>query len=99
MGCTGPTRDYAVIEDVSEISTHPSSSQLQEKFRVPCAFRSTVWGVRRLTTGEIVGEMDLPPGQIVEAFSRAVEQSKVLLTSFLNLPPVEDLQFDLDSGS
>ena len=38
---------------------------------------------------EIAGEMDLPPGPIVEAFSRAAEQSKVLLTSFLKLSPVK----------
>ena len=42
--------------------------------------------------------MDLPPGPIVEAFSREVEQSKVLLTSFLELPPVKALQFALEVG-
>ena len=60
VGCTGPTSDDAGIEDVREISTHPSRSQPQEKFRVPCVFRSMGWKVRRLNSGEIAGSMDLP---------------------------------------
>ena len=42
--------------------------------------------------------MDLPPGPIVEAFSRAVEQTKVLLNYFSELTPVKDLQFALEVG-
>ena len=42
--------------------------------------------------------MDLPPEPITEAFSRATEKSKVLLTSFLKLPPVKVLQFYLSVG-
>ena len=90
MGYTGPNRYDAGIEDVREISTHPSPSKLQEKFRVPCVCRRTSWGVRRLA-----GAMDLTPGPIVEAFSRAIEQSKVLLTSLLKLPPVKALKFSV----
>ena len=37
--------------------------------------------------------MDLPPGSIMEAFSRAAEQSKAFLTYFLKLPPVKTLKF------
>ena len=42
--------------------------------------------------------MDLPPGPIVESFSRELEKSKVLLNSFLKLPPVKALQFALALG-
>ena len=45
MGCTEPTSDNEKIEDVREISTHPSPSQLQEKFKVTCVFWITGWGV------------------------------------------------------
>ena len=38
VGCTGPTSYDAGIEHIMEISTHPSPSQLQEKFRLPCVF-------------------------------------------------------------
>ena len=55
-------------------------------------------GVQRITTGKTAGAMDLPPIPIVEAFSREAEKSKVLLTSFLKLPPVKDLQFALEVG-
>ena len=93
MGCTGPTRNDAVIEDVRYIYTHPSPSQLQKRSRVPCVLRSTGWGMRRLTTEEIAGAMGLPPRPIVEAFSRAAKKSKELLTYFLMLTPVKALQF------
>ena len=62
---------------------------------MPCFSRSWVGGVGRLTSGGISGEMDLPPGPIVEASSRAVDQSKRWLTSFLKFPPVKVLQFAL----
>ena len=55
-------------------------------------------GVQRITTGKTAGAMDLPPIPFVEAFSREAEKSKVLLTSFLKLPPVKDLQFALEVG-
>ena len=42
--------------------------------------------------------MDLPPEPITEKISRAAEKSKVLLTSFLKLPPVKVLQFYLSGG-
>ena len=42
--------------------------------------------------------MDLPYGPIIEAFSRAVEESKRLLKPFLRLPPVKDLYFVLALG-
>ena len=42
--------------------------------------------------------MDLPPGTIVEAFLRSVDQSKVLFTSFLKLPLAKALQFSLAEG-
>ena len=96
--CTGKSRNYSEMEEVRYISTHPSPSQLQERFRVPCVFQRNGWGVRRLTTGEILGEIDLPPGPIMEALSRSEEQIKVLLTSFLKLPHVNTLQFELAMG-
>ena len=65
---------------------------------MPCVFRSTGWGVRRLTTEEILGAMDLPSGTILEAFSRTAEQSKALLTYFLKLTPIKYLQFSLAVG-
>ena len=98
VGCTGPTSNDSGMEEVRNISTHPSHSQLQERYRVPCVFRSTGWGVQILTIGEISGAMDLPPGPIMKTFSRVVEQSKVLFTSFLRLPPFKDLQFALEVG-
>ena len=42
---------------------------------------------------ENYGAMDLSPVPIVEAFSSVAEQSKVLLTPLLKLPPVKDLHF------
>ena len=51
VGCTVPTIYDTGMEDVREISTHPSPSQLQEKFRVPCVLRRMGWGVRRITSG------------------------------------------------
>ena len=75
IGCTGLTSNDSVMEEVRDISTDPSHSQLQDIFRVPGVFHSTCWGVSRLTIGKISGEMYLPPGPIVEAFLRAVEQS------------------------
>ena len=45
VGFKGPTRDDTGIEYVREIYTYPSPSQIQEKFRVPCVFRSSDWGV------------------------------------------------------
>ena len=51
VGCTGPTSYDAGIKDLREISTHPSPSQLKEKFRLLCVFQSTGWGVRRLNSG------------------------------------------------
>ena len=98
MGCTGPNSDVIGIEDVREISKHPSISQLQEKFRVPCVFQRTVSGLQRIITREIAGAMDLSPKPIVEVFSRLAEKSKVLLTSFLKLPSVKALQFSLALG-
>ena len=68
VGCTGPTSNDAGIEGVRDIYTHPSPSQLQKRFGLPCIFRSTGWGVQRLATGEIVGAMYLPHSSIVEAF-------------------------------
>ena len=65
---------------------------------MPCVFWSTGWGVVRITTGEIVEAMNLPPGIIAEEFSRAAVQSKVLLTSYLKLPPVKALKFSLAVG-
>ena len=54
--------------------------------------------MQRLTTGKIVGAMYLPPGLIVETFSRETEKSKVLLNYLLKLPPVKYLQFSLEVG-
>ena len=65
---------------------------------MPCIFRSTGWGVQRLTTGEITVEMDLTPGSIVETFSREAEKIKVMLTYFLRLTPFKALQFTLSVG-
>ena len=93
MGCIEPTSDDAGMEYIREIYTHPLPSQLQERLRVLCIFRSTGWGVRKITTGGIVGEMDLSPRPIVEAFSRAVDQSRALLTSLLRLPTVKAISF------
>ena len=42
--------------------------------------------------------MDLPPSPIVEEFSRKEEKSKMLLTYFLKLPHVKDLQLALEMG-
>ena len=42
--------------------------------------------------------MNLPPGPIIEAFSRAADQSKAFLTSLLKLPPVKDFRFALAVG-
>ena len=98
VGYTWPTRDDSGMEEVGDISTHPSSSQLQERFRVPCVFRITGWGVQRLATAEISGAMDIPPIPIMEALSRAADKSKVLLTSFLKLPLVKYFLFALEVG-
>ena len=68
MGCTVPTIYETVIEYVREIFTHPSPSKLQEKFKVTCIFRSTVWGVQSLTSGGNYGAMDLPTGTILKRF-------------------------------
>ena len=80
--CIGSTNVDAGIEDVREISTHPSPLQLQDRFIVQCILQSNGWGVRRITKGKIVWEMDLPPSPIVESFSRAVEKMKVLLNFY-----------------
>ena len=66
VGCAVTTSNDAGMGDVREISTHPSSSQLQDRFRRPCVSRRTGWWVRRFTTGGIVGAMDLPSGPILE---------------------------------
>ena len=42
--------------------------------------------------------MSLPPGPTMESFSRAVDQSNVLLTYLLRLTVVNDLQFSLEVG-
>ena len=54
--------------------------------------------MQSITTGEITREMDLPPGPIVEVCSRAVEKSRVFLTSFLKLPLIKDFKFSLAVG-
>ena len=95
MGCTGPSINDAGIQNIRNIFTHPLPSQLQEKFVVPFVLWSTGWGVQSLTIGEMAGAMDLPSGPIVKAFLRAADKSKVMLTSFLRLTPVKDLQFAL----
>ena len=41
VGCTGPTSDDTGMDDVRDIYTHPSPSQLKEKFIVPCFLRRT----------------------------------------------------------
>ena len=96
--CIGPTRNYLGMEEVRYISTHPSSSQPQERFRVTFVFWSTGWGIQKFTKGEIVGATDLPFGPITETFSRATDKSNMLLTSFLKLPPVKALIFLLAVG-
>ena len=50
--CTGKSRNYSGMEEVRDIPTHPSPSQLQERFRVPCVFRSTGWGYEDLPQGK-----------------------------------------------
>ena len=86
------------MEVVREISTQTPPLQLQEIFIVPCLFYSTGWGVRSISTGGVVGAMDFPPVQIIEAFSKAADQSKVWMTYFLKLPPVKIFQFALAVG-
>ena len=42
--------------------------------------------------------MELPLSPIIEDVSRAEDKSKMLLTYFLKLRPVQDVQFDLALG-
>ena len=42
--------------------------------------------------------MYLPPGPIIEVFSKAEDKIKVLLTSFFKLPPVKVFQFTFAVG-
>ena len=40
-GCAPPGKGAAAVFGLKEIEVYPSPAQLQESFRVPCAFQST----------------------------------------------------------
>ena len=51
-----------MIYGVREIAVYPYPAQLQDIVRVPCVFRKTVWGIRKLTVKEVESAMDTPQG-------------------------------------
>ena len=74
---------------------YPQPAHLQDSFRVPCVFRSTVWGIRKLTVKELVSTIDPPQGNAPEELALASAADGELMSSFLALPPVKSLQFEL----
>ena len=61
-GCSLHGQETTVICGVREIAVYPSPAQLQDSFRVPCVFRRTVWGIRKLTVKEVASAMGPPQG-------------------------------------
>ena len=63
-GCAPPGQETAVICGLREIGVYLSPAQFQDSFRVPCVFRNTGWGIRKLTVKEVASAMDLPQGNV-----------------------------------
>ena len=94
-GCSAPGQGDAVVCGMREIAFYPSPDQLQEIFRAPCVFLSTGWGIRKLTVKELASAMDLPQGNTSEALVLASVSYGEVISRFLALPPVKELQFYL----
>ena len=78
---------------VREIVVYPLPSQLQESFIVPCVFRRTVWGIRKLIVKELASDMDIPQVNALEALVLDSVSDDEVMSRFLELPPVKALQY------
>ena len=78
-----------------EIAVYPSPAQLQDSFRVPRVFLSTVWGIKKITVNELVSYMYLPQGNALEASVLASVSYGEVMIRFLDFPPVKAIQFAL----
>ena len=63
-GCAPSGQGGAAVYGVKEISVYSYPDQLQDSFRISCAFQSTGLGIRKLTVKE--STMDLPQGNASE---------------------------------
>ena len=91
---SSPLDVHEVDAGCLEINIYHSPAQLTKLFRVPCVFKSSGWGLRKLQPEEIGSAMDLPPG-ILSSFAHSIRNGSFTLHDFLCLPPVKSLQFAL----
>ena len=66
-GCAPPIKGAAMVCGVSEIVAYPLPDQLQDSFRVPCAFQSIGWNIRKVAVKGLSSAMDLPQENSSEA--------------------------------
>ena len=93
--CAPPRQGAAAICGAREIAVDPFPAQLQDSFRVPCIFQSTVCGKRKLTLKESSSAMYLPQGNSSEALALDLVSDGEVSSRFLAFPLVKALQFSL----